>query len=125
PFWYGTRRPSQRQDDPGTEVYLSFVDLGFNPNVPATETVTVQISCTNRDLPGKLPFGGREGDLEVEGAAPVSRVRCLRKPTNALRPPLRQGGQWRLISHLSLNHLSIVDENGKPDSLREILLLYD
>src|SRR5262245_63091778 len=75
-FWYGSRRPSHRKDDPGTEVYISLVDLGLNPNAPAVETITVHTTCTNRDLPSKLPFGGREGELDVEGAAPVSRVRC-------------------------------------------------
>jgi type VI secretion system protein ImpG len=126
-FWYATRRPSQRIDDPGTEVYLSLVNLGFNPNVPAVETITVHAACTNRDLPGKLPFGGREGDLSVEGAGPLSRVRCLKKPTDTLRPAGRRGAQWRLISHLSLNPLSLVGGNGQgsPEALREILLLYD
>ncbi|MEJ7712162.1 MAG: type VI secretion system baseplate subunit TssF [Pyrinomonadaceae bacterium] len=78
-------------------------------------------------MPGRLPFGGREGDFEVEGAVPLSRVRCLKKPTNTLRPPLRRGAQWRLISHLSLNHLSIVDggQGRAPEALREILMLYD
>jgi type VI secretion system protein ImpG len=37
---------------------------------------------------------------------------------------LRHGLLWRLISHLSLNHLSLV-ENGDADALREILKLYD
>ncbi|KAF0202694.1 MAG: type VI secretion protein, partial [bacterium] len=55
-FWYSTRRASQRKDDPGTEIYISLVDLDFNPNVPAVETLTVSATCTNRDLPGKLPF---------------------------------------------------------------------
>jgi type VI secretion system protein ImpG len=32
---------------------------------------------------------------------------------------------WRLISHLSLNHLSLVDDNDGADALREILRLYD
>ena len=126
-FWYATRRPSQRREDAGTEVYLSLVDLGFNPSVPSEETVTVHTTATNRDLPGRLPFGGREGDFEVENAGPLARVRCLRKPTNTLRPPLRRGAQWRLISHLSLNHLSIVGDGGgtAADALREILSLYD
>jgi type VI secretion system protein ImpG len=126
-FWYATRRPSQRVEDPGTEVYLSLVDLNFNPNVPAVETITVHTTCTNRDLPSRLPFGSREGDFEVEGTGPVANVRCLKRPTDTLRPPLRHAGQWRLISHLSLNHLSIVegDGDGNPDALREILLLYD
>jgi len=127
-FWYSSRRPSQRDEDPGTEVYLSLVDLGFNPHVPAVETVTVHTTSTNRDLPGKLPFGGNEGDFEVEGTGPLSRVRCLKKPTNTIRPPLRRGAHWRLISHLSLNHLSISEgkEGGDAaEALREILLLYD
>lgn len=126
-FWYGTRRQSHRTDDLGTEVYLSLVNLDFNAYVPAADTITVHTTCTNRDLPSKLPFGAREGDFEVEGTAPLASVRCLRKPTDTLRPPLRQGAQWRLISHLSLNLLSIGDgqPNGDPDPLREILMLYD
>ncbi len=126
-FWYATRRPSQRAEDAGTEVYLSLVDLGFNPRVPAADTLTVHTTSSNRDLPAKLPFGGREGDFEVEGTAPLARVRCLRKPTNTLRPPSRSGAQWRLISHLSLNHLSITGggDGAAVESLREILSLYD
>ncbi|MDQ3688010.1 MAG: type VI secretion system baseplate subunit TssF, partial [Acidobacteriota bacterium] len=51
-----------------------------------------------------------------------------KKPTNTIRPPLRRGAHWRLISHLSLNHLSISEgkEGGDAaEALREILLLYD
>lgn len=126
-FWYATRRPSQAAEDTGTEVYLSLVDLDFNPHVPASDTMSVRATCTNRDLPGKLPFGGREGDFELENAGPLARVMCLRKPTEAIRPPLRRAAHWRLISHLSLNHLSLVapDEDGAPRALQEILRLYD
>ncbi|HKR11888.1 MAG TPA: type VI secretion system baseplate subunit TssF [Pyrinomonadaceae bacterium] len=126
-FWYASRRPSPRPDDSGTELYLSLVDLGFNPHVPATSILTVHTTCTNRDLPERLPFGGKGGTLEVEGAAPVSGVRLLTKPTPTLRPPPRRGTQWRLISHLTLNHLSLVNSGrgGTPDALQEILFLYD
>ncbi|HYL99551.1 MAG TPA: type VI secretion system baseplate subunit TssF, partial [Blastocatellia bacterium] len=124
-LWYATRRPSQRRDDPGTEVHISLVDLGFSPYVPPVDTLSIRVTCTNRDLPAKLPFGGLEGDFETETPGPVTRVRCLKKPTPSLRPPMRRGAQWRLISHLSLNHLSLVSANGEPQALREILLLYD
>ena len=40
-----------------------------------------------------------------------------------MRPPIKRGLQWRLISHLSLNHLSIVSQ-GK-DALQEMLTLYN
>jgi len=54
-YWYAKRKPSGKKDDEGTEVYLSLVDLKFNPKLPATETLTLHVTCTNRDLPGKLP----------------------------------------------------------------------
>jgi type VI secretion system protein ImpG len=127
-FWYAMRRPSLVKDDEGTEVYLSLVDLGFNPHVPPIDVVTIETTCTNRDLPSKLPFGGREGDFEVETPGPLTKGRCLKKPTETLRPPLRRGTHWRLISHLSLNHISLVE--GPADGLntspiQEVLLLYD
>ena len=126
-FWYASRRASQRMEDEGTEIYLSLVDLNFSPNVPPVESITCHVTCTNRDLPARLPFGGRDGDFEVENAGPLARVKCLRKPTETLRPPMRRGAQWRLISHLSLNQLSLVEgqRNGDPEALREILMLYD
>jgi type VI secretion system protein ImpG len=122
-FWHATRRPSPRKGDAGTEVYLALVDFTFQPTLPAMDTLAVHVTCTNRDLPGKLPFGGERGDFELEGAAPLSRIRCLTKPGETIRPPLRRGAQWRLISHLSLNYLSIVE--GGCEALQEILKLYD
>ena len=46
-------------------------------------------------------------------------------PTTTLRPPAGQRSYWRLISHLSLNHLSLVDVASGAEALREILRLYD
>ncbi|MBP6003954.1 MAG: type VI secretion system baseplate subunit TssF [Pyrinomonadaceae bacterium] len=125
-FWYAVRRPSQRTDDEGTEIFMSLVDMNFDPLVPAVEVLNVRTTCTNRDLPAKLPFGGKEGDFEVEGTALLSRVRCLTKPTETIRPPQRRSAQWRLISHLNLNYLSLVNsENGTPEALQEMLHLYN
>lgn len=125
-FWYSTRRASERLDDRGTEIFLTMVDMNFNPRVPAEEVITVRTTCTNRDLPARLPFGGRDNDFEVEGTALISRVRCLTKPTETLRQPQRRAVQWRLISHLSLNHLSLLEnKDGVPEALQEILQLYN
>ncbi len=125
-FWYSSRRKSQREDDEGTEIFLSLVDMNFDPKVPAEEVIIIKSTCSNRDLPARLPFGGKEGDFEIEGAALVSRIRCLTKPTETVRPPMRRALQWRLISHLNLNLLSIIeDENGVPEALQEILQLYN
>ena len=125
-FWYAVRRASQRPDDEGTEIFISLVDANFDPRAPAVEVLNARTTCTNRDLPAKLTFGGKEGDFEVEGTALLSRARCLTKPTETIRPPQRRSAQWRLISHLNLNYLSLVNnENGEPEALQEILQLYN
>ena len=86
----------------------------------------VKTTCSNRDLPARLPFGGKEGDFEIEGSALVSRIRCLTKPTETIRPPQRRAVQWNLISHLNLNFLSLIEnQNGVPEGLQEIMNLYN
>jgi type VI secretion system protein ImpG len=122
-FWSTSRRLSGRRDDEGTDVFLSLVDLTGRPARPDIDTVSVHCTCTNRDLPFRLPFGNEAGDFEIEGVASIKRIVTLRKPTATIRPPTGKGMQWRLISHLSLNYLSLVNE-GK-EALQEILRLYN
>jgi type VI secretion system protein ImpG len=121
-FWHSRRQPSTRRDDQGTEVYLSFLDLSGRPVHPDLDTATVHCSCSNRDLPHRLPMGNERGDFELEGITSIKRIVALRKPSASVRPPTGKGMLWRLISHLSLNYLSIV-EDGK-EALQEILRLY-
>ena len=128
-FWSASRRPAEGtagRVDHGTEVYLSLVDLGFQPSGPGDWVLDVETVCLNRDLPHRLPFGGDQPRLQFsEGGAMVSRISCLTAPTRTFRPALIKGSLWRLISHLTLNHLSLVDQGDKADALREILKLYD
>jgi len=124
-FWFASRRPAG-PGDPGTNVFLSLVDLGFDPASAADWTASVDVTCLNRDLPTRLPFGGGHPELRlVEGAAPVTGIACLTAPTPTLRPAMGRNGYWRLISHLSLNHLSLSDVAEGAEALREILKLYD
>ena len=77
-FWVANRRPSVRPNDDGTELDLALVDLSFQPTRPATDALTVRTTCTNRDLPSRLPFGNEAGDFELETGAPIKRiVACL------------------------------------------------
>lgn len=122
-FWTSRRRPSRAVDDRGTEVSISLVDLDFDPRKPDEPTILVRALCTNRELPPKI----NRVNFSTVAPAPLSAVRCLRQPTWPLRPPLGQGLRWRLISHLSLNHLSLSlnDDQEGLEALRELLRLYD
>jgi type VI secretion system protein ImpG len=122
-FWLARRRASSRPGDDGTDIYLSLVDLSMSTVNPDATVLSVRTTCTNRDLPSRLPFGNQDSDFEMEGAAAMRRIVALRKPTPTVRPALGKSTLWRLVSHLSLNYLSLVEE-GKG-ALQEILRLYD
>ncbi len=122
-FWHIQRELSGTSKDRGSEVFLSFSDLNLQPNSPSVDVLTVHTTCTNRDLPSRLPVGDKTGDFRIESAAPVEKITAILKPTPARRPFLRGSLQWRLISHLSLNYTSLVE--GGEEALREILMLYD
>jgi type VI secretion system protein ImpG len=117
------RRPSSAG---GTETFLGVCDADFDPNQPADAVLSVDALCLNRDLPASLPFGGGHPVLRlVEGNAVVRRVACLTAPTPTLRPPRGKDAFWRLVSHLSLGHLSVVGGEAGAAALKEILRLYD
>lgn len=122
-YWYSTRESAISEFDHGTDVFLSLVDLNFQSARPESETLSIICMCSNRDGPEQLPFGGNAPLYHIPGHSIVQRVRPLRKPSRAVRPPAKAGLQWRLISHLSLNILSLVSE-GKS-ALQEMLTLYN
>ena len=123
-FWQARRVPAQRKDLPGSEIVLSFLDLDLNPSLPPMQTVYAHTLCTNRELATELPVGAV---MQMEQQAPLDKERpivCLGKPTRPVPPPSRGATAWRLISHLSLNHLSLSEEKDSLPALKEILRLY-
>ncbi len=126
-FWHTSRRELQSDNElaRGTELDIAFVDLEFNPLAPGNWTIDIETTCTNRNLPSRMPFGAGQPTLQLEGGGAVERVHCLTKPTVPLRLPVGQGLRWRIVSHLSLNHLSLVDDQQGATALREMLSLYD
>jgi type VI secretion system protein ImpG len=69
--------------------------------------------------------------LQIASGGAMARVACLVPPTKTLRPALDDAVLWRLVSMLSLNHLSLVDSSDGADggeagaALREVLTLHD
>ncbi len=120
-FWYATRQPAVRKDMSGTEMTIRLVDLDFNPAAPPAQTMYAHTLCTNRRLAEQVPGGAL---LQIEEAAPASQIVCITKPTPQLDPPLGGSTLWRLISHLSLNYLSLTNDTEGLRALREILRLY-
>jgi type VI secretion system protein ImpG len=124
-YWQMIRRPSVRQNDQGTEVFLSLVDLDFEPRRPPAEVLMVRTTCTNRDLPKDLrAAGGEDWGFQLEAVAPCRKIVPIVAPTSPARLPPEEY-RWRLLSHLALNHLSISDAEDGAAALREVLKVYD
>ena len=124
-FYHTVRRHSPAPLS-GTDMFLAPYDPNFDAERMADAVLSVDALCTNRNLPAELPYGGGHPQLKlVEGIAAVSRVTCLTAPTVPLRAPLREQGFWRLVSHLSLSHLSLIGGEAGASALKEILRLYD
>jgi type VI secretion system protein ImpG len=131
----------------GSEVFISIVDGNQTPWNPELNQLAVTALCTNRHLPIQMPTGRSDGpsdgrsdphasdgaDLYSELGGPIQRVRCLSGPTEP-KPAAAAGDQehlggdlaWRIISHLSLNYLSLLDQTPADGAaaFREILRLY-
>jgi type VI secretion system protein ImpG len=122
-YWAMRRDETLGEKSPGFETQISIVDIDFDPGAVEADTLNVELTCTNRDLPAALSYGQHGGDLFLEGGSTLRSISFLRKPTSSNRFESGGGAHWRLISHLSLNHLSLAD--GGVDAFREMLALYD
>jgi type VI secretion system protein ImpG len=120
-FWHMRRLPSGQRDIPGTEVYVTFLDLDHTPSSPPVQTAYAHTLCTNRELAAQLPAGAK---LQTEAQAPLQRIVCLRKPTWPTSLPQRGQSPWRFISQLSLNYLSLSEGRESLVALQEMLRLY-
>jgi type VI secretion system protein ImpG len=122
-YWIMRRDDLIAEKSPGYETEISIVDIDFDPAAVETDTLSLELTCTNRDLPAMLTYGQRGGDLFLEGGSSVRQIGFLRKPSASCRFERGRGAHWRLISHLSLNHLSL--GGGGLEAFKEMLTLYD
>lgn len=127
-FYHLHRRPAELAGgdaDRATDVFLSLVDLDFRPQDPAGTVLDIRALCTSRNLAQRLEFGGGRPRMQLSRGGPIMPPKCITAPRPTLRPPLGPGTYWRLISHLSLGHVSLFDQSQGATALREILSLYE
>jgi type VI secretion system protein ImpG len=115
-------RTGERASYLGTESFISVADSAQRFERGEVPQADVDALCTNRDLPINTSFGKGRTDFLLDTGAPVSCIRCITGPTPPRAAPSWGESSWRLVSHLSLNYLSI--EAQGVDLLRDFLALY-
>ncbi len=113
PHYSVRQQPSMLGD--GLETYLSF---GLR-NLDQHETLSIELTCTNQNLPRQLRLG--DICLPSEDTPEFLNFRNISAVTPSYAPPLHRDFLWKLISNMSLNYLSLAN----VEALKVILETYD
>ncbi|MCW2271231.1 hypothetical protein D3C77_106870 [compost metagenome] len=103
----------------GLEHRIAFVRGDESAYIGDLETASVDLTCTNRNLP--LALGVGDISLATEATPPLASYRNITRPTRPYRPVLDGQLQWTLISNLSLNYLSLLS----AEPLKAVISAYD
>lgn len=122
-YWIARRDYATAAVSPGHEMRIALVDADFRPLDAAGATLSTELTCSNRDVPSRLPYGQPQGDLRSDELSALAPIRMLRKPTQGWRFGGTRGAHWRLIAHLALNHAGLTMA-GLAD-FQKMLALYD
>jgi len=106
-----SKREGPRSAYVGSEVFLSLVDLQRAPYRRELRQLGAEVRCTNRDLPLFMPSGNGQNALTLETRAPVQGVSIVAGPSRPVGAAREGALAWRLLSLLSLNYLSLVNED--------------
>ena len=132
-IFYQTRL-RESVNNTGAETFVAFVNQANKATAPQTETVAFDLTCTNRALAQKLIVGEINDhtsyspeftDFEnITNVTPSVSAPLFQKKRRIGNKTLQDGSDetyWRLLSHLSLNYLSL----SNVEALHEILELYN
>ncbi|MCO1619843.1 type VI secretion system baseplate subunit TssF, partial [Pseudomonas putida] len=98
---------------------IAFVRADANNYIGELETASIDLTCTNRDLP--LALGVDDINVLTEVTPPLATYTNICAPTRPYRPVLDGQLQWALISNMSLNYLSLLS----VEPLKAVIRTYD
>lgn len=98
---------------------MSFVRGDETAYIGHHETASIELTCSNRDLP--LALGVGDLCVATEATPTFATYTNIIKPTQPYRPVLDASLHWTLISNLSLNYLSLLS----AEPLKAVVRAYD
>ena len=103
----------------GLDYSLSFIGPEPSHPLPQEETISISLTCCDRQLASKLPPGA----LHIAtGSSPnFVRFRNLLRPTRIRYPASSDQLHWQLLNNLSHHYLSLLE----PQRLQQLLSCYD
>jgi len=118
------RRHGPRSDYRGTDTWISMtLPRGRVSNT--IEQLSVEVWCTNRDLPLLLPAQAR--CMPVESLPGLVSANVIAGPSRPRPPEQDAERQWRVIGQMAVGHLRAIDHKGEQPAtgaLRDVLMAH-
>lgn len=112
-------KTSPKMAGEGLRTTISFVDRNSEHFGDAGDVISLNVWCCNGDQPKLIDPG--EINVSTSSSPEFARFNNLTRPTNRLLPPLDNEMLWRLVSNMSMNFNTLLQD----DSLRTVLASYD
>lgn len=112
-------RHQKSEDTDKQRLFIEFLDPPKHTDKPDVETLTVELTCTNGELPTRLAIG----DIETKAgkSSGFETAQNISKPTPPVEAPLFKDSLWRLTGHICLNYSSLMS----VQALRNVVNLYN
>ena len=111
PAYYRLRRGVSPIGD-GIDTYLSVLTPRDVQIDLREETLSLDVTCTNRNLAGQL----RAGDISMPTPQSPTTVKFknIAQVTAPILPPLGDEAYWRMLAHMAIGHRPLTSEGALP-----------
>lgn len=105
------------------ELNYSVISRALEPHATQSDFISTEILCTNRELPYES-YNKDQNALTLNDSNLARRALMLKRPSIPYYFEQNKKEQWRIISHLSLNNLSLM-KGDAVSHIKELLALYN
>ncbi|WP_074382806.1 type VI secretion system baseplate subunit TssF [Acinetobacter pseudolwoffii] len=111
------------ENNNSTGLKYSIISKSLEPHQISSDFVSIQLLCCNRDLPYES-YHKDQNTLSLNDSSLIRKAILVKRPNLPYYFDQKQQEQWRIISHLSLNNLSLM-QGDTVSYIKELLELYN
>ena len=110
----------------GSEVFMSFSELGEMNQLSDHIIVTPKLLCSNRDKTSQLVLGREKSDFNFwqTNHEVIENIRCIKPITDPVYRDKTKINDIDLVSHIFINQLCFDQEGESLNVLKDVLALY-
>ena len=120
-FFYSLNTTSLKQKD--QSLRYSIISKALAPSSTHSDFISTELLCSNRNLPHES-YHKDQNVLSLNNNSLARRAIMMKRPTVPYYFEQHKQEQWRIISHLSLNNMSLMKGN-VLGHFKELLELYN